>query len=142
MTHLLRHALEPVVHRRRGYLVVCAAVVILAMLCLAGVAALRFAKPELRGQAALGLLLAVVVLLPAAGFWFRRWRPDYRAIARSIEQRHPELHSLLITAVEQSPAAGGEINFLQQRVVQAAIEQSRRQQWIDDVPAFRRNVGV
>src|SRR3989442_13783372 len=35
---------------------------------------------------------------------WRRSKPDYRAIARQIEEEHPKLHSLLLTAVEERPA--------------------------------------
>src|SRR5688572_10085275 len=46
-----------------------------------------------------------------------RWNPDYRQIARDIEANHPDLHALLLTAVEQQPdAQTGEFNFLQRRV--------------------------
>lgn len=62
------------------------------------------------------------------------WQPDYRAIARQIEERHPELHALLLTAIEQKPdPATGQLNFLQQRVVDEAVAESRRHQWVDTV---------
>jgi hypothetical protein len=61
---------------------------------------------------------------------FRRRPLDYRAIARQIEEQNPELHALLLTAVEQVPVeAGGELNYLQQRVVLEAIEKHRRSPW-------------
>src|SRR5436190_5376914 len=68
------------------------------------------------------------------GFWLRRrWRrrePDYRAIARQIEEENPKLHSLLLTAVEQRPdSATGELNYLQQRVIQEALQHDRNRPW-------------
>jgi hypothetical protein len=64
----------------------------------------------------------------------RRWAPDYRQIARQIEQQHPELHALLLTAVEQEPdPETGKLNFFQQRVVREAIEKSAASNWQDTV---------
>src|SRR5687767_2998487 len=55
-----------------------------------------------------------------------RWTPDYRQIARDIEAQHPELHALLLTAVEQkADPETGNLNFLQQRVVDQALEHTR-----------------
>jgi hypothetical protein len=63
----------------------------------------------------------------------RRWRrtkPDYRAIARQIEEENPKLHALLLTAVEQRPdSATGELNYLQQRVIREALEHNRNRPW-------------
>ena len=78
--------------------------------------------------------------LTAAGWAFvlwRRWRrnePDYRQIARQIEQENPKLHALLLTAVEQQPeSATGELNYLQQRVVREALDHNRRRPWGSNV---------
>jgi hypothetical protein len=63
-----------------------------------------------------------------------RWNPDYRQIARDIEANHPDLHALLLTAVEQRPdPQTGDLNFLQQRVIDQALEETRRRQIIDTV---------
>jgi hypothetical protein len=63
-----------------------------------------------------------------------RWSPDYRQIARDIEANHPDLHALLLTAVEQRPdPQTGHLNFLQQRVIDQALEETRRRQIIDTV---------
>jgi len=77
----------------------------------------------------------------AAGAWAliigRRWRktrPDYRSIARQIEQENPKLHALLLTAVEQRPdAVTGGLNYLQQRVVREALEHNRRRPWANRI---------
>jgi hypothetical protein len=62
------------------------------------------------------------------------WSPDYRQIARDIEANHPDLHALLLTAVEQQPdPQTGDLNFLQQRVVDQALEETRRRNFIDTV---------
>src|SRR6185503_18565666 len=62
-------------------------------------------------------MLATLLLagggLSAIAAWqsARRWSPDFRKIAREIEAQHPELHALLLTAVEQQPdAKSGKLN--------------------------------
>lgn len=64
----------------------------------------------------------------------RNWQPDFRQIARQIEQKHPELHALLLTAVEQEPDATGGLNYLQERVVREAILESQKHEWIEAIP--------
>src|SRR5437660_4748740 len=84
---------------------------------------------------------AFALVSVAAGGWalnvWRRWRknePDYRSIARRIEQENPKLHALLLTAVEQQPdAATGQLNYLQQRVVREALEHNRTRPWGDRI---------
>ena len=76
----------------------------------------------------------------AAIIWYlaRQWQPDYRSIARTIEQQHPELHALLLTAVEQRPdPQTGRYNYLQQRVIQEAVAESFIAKWVNAVPARR-----
>ena len=62
----------------------------------------------------------------------RRWvEPvDYLALARQIEQENPRLHALLLTAIEQRAEAGaGRLHYLQERVIQDALDQYRRKPW-------------
>jgi hypothetical protein len=76
------------------------------------------------------LIIAAVV---SAAIVVRRFsaRPlDYQALAREIERGQPELHALLLTAVEQQPLSpSGELNYLQQRVVLEALEHHRLSAW-------------
>ena len=77
-----------------------------------------------------GLLALAVIASGVILFRFRRTPPDYVALAREIERENPQLHSLLLTAVEQAPSApGGELNYLQQRVVAEAVEYARTSPW-------------
>ncbi len=135
---LLKSALEPAVRQQRFFrlmLTLCASWIVLAAIAFA----LFKAGAEGFGVAALIVLAAI-----AARFVLRRrieaWEPDYVAIARSIEQQHPDLHALLITAVEQrSESADGELHFLQQRVVAEAVAEIRRRDCVAVVP-FWKNV--
>ncbi len=88
------------------------------------------------GLGALTLISGVVV-----AWRFRTHSPDYQALARQIERENPQLHALLLTAVEQQPlSATGELNYLQQRVVLEALEQYRRSNWGERIA--RRNYAV
>ncbi|MBM3845683.1 MAG: hypothetical protein FJ405_05275, partial [Verrucomicrobia bacterium] len=75
----------------------------------------------------------------------RSWAPDYREIARKIESQHPQLHALLLTAIEQKPdPVTGQFNFLQERVIEQAVQESRRHSWIESVPTstlFKARLG-
>ncbi len=77
---------------------------------------------------ALGIAAVVSAVVVVRRF---RARPlDYQALAREIERENPELHALLLTAVEQQPLSpSGELNYLQQRVVLEALVQHRRSAW-------------
>ena len=62
--------------------------------------------------------------------WSRRLAPAYRWVAQQIEQENPRLNTLLLAAIEQKPdAATGELGYLQQRVVEEAIAQDRKEPW-------------
>ena len=114
----LKSQLEPIARRRRLWLLsrdlaVCwgAAAAVAFAFYLAG----RFAgwRPPLLLPA-----IGIATLLGAFVVWMRsrRSRPDFKQIAREIEQERPELHALLLTAIEQQPdAATGKFNFLQAR---------------------------
>lgn len=76
----------------------------------------------------LGVLTVVSGVMVARRF--RTGSLDYQALARQIERENPELHALLLTAVEQQPLSPtGELNYLQQRVVLEALEKYRRSAW-------------
>src|SRR5512134_2511342 len=77
-------------------------------------------------------LLAVSAMAGSVGLIIRAalWSPDYRQIARGIERKHPELHALLLTAVEQRPDPDtGQLSYLQECVIGDAIRQGRLQAW-------------
>ena len=69
----------------------------------------------------------------------RRWvrATDYRALARRIERKHPELDGILITAVQQEVKGGAERSYLEHRLLQEATARSQAQDWRDIVPRPR-----
>src|SRR5947209_5224108 len=85
------------------------------------------------------LLLALAAGLGSLLVWRRasNWQPDFRQIARQIEQHHPDLHALLLTAVEQQPDESGKFNYLQERVIQEAAAQNQKHQWIETISRRR-----
>ena len=133
---LLHKQLEPVVRRQRRWLRWRGLALGWALLAALGVVALL--TKQLLGIAIPFIIPALVVAacIVTLRAWIRSavWKPDYRNIARRIEQQHPDLHALLLTAVEQRPdPQSGRLNYLQQRVVDQALTESRRHQWIDAV---------
>ena len=100
ITPLLRTALEPVVRHRRFVRAIWWSAG-------AGIAtvALGMAVLPWLGVHIPVVLTVIAALLAArtAGRRADRWQPDYRRFARDIEERHPDLHAVFITAVEQQP---------------------------------------
>jgi len=140
---LLQSHLEPIAARHRRLRLARRLALCWVAAAFAGL--LLIAAHRLAG---LNALVALPVLVVAAGFtalWLRQrnesWQPDYPAIARTIETKHPELHALLVTAVEQRPdPQTSRLNYLQERVVLEAIAESQKHNWLDAVPALRLNL--
>ena len=135
-TPLLTVVLEPIVRRHRMQRTLVVAAVGLLVLFVIAVA-LHMSGNGSRFSALLIIIAKVLVWIIA---WrsAARWSCDYREIARRIEAQHPELHSLLLTAVEQQPdAETGRLNFLQQRIVAEASAKARSQNWLSAVPSWR-----
>ena len=133
---LLKSALEPVVRRQKLLrLMLWSAAVWLVL----GAIGFALWRSDLRGAAAIGGLGFAALV---AWIFVRRkiaaWEPDYLGIARSVEQRHPDLHALLVTAVEQrANPATGKLDFLQQRVVADAVAEMRRRDCVQTVPGWQ-----
>ena len=76
--------------------------------------------------------MEVVLLIQNA-----RTEPDWRHLARLIETRYPQLDGRLLTAVQQNPNAGQELNYLQQRVLEETLRYSSQNDWADAIPKSR-----
>jgi hypothetical protein len=136
ITPLLKSALEPVVARHRRLRSLYARAI--CWWLGSSVVAVLLLNGSSRFHALLAALATMAVARIASGRLVRGWSPDYRQIARAIEDRHPELHALLRTAVEQQPDPHtGQLHFLQQRVISEAVAQSRQHQWLDSIPTPR-----
>ena len=84
------------------------------------------ALPLLAGLAATGVT-AVAMLHYAR-------TPDFRSVAKKIEAAHPELQSVLLTAVQQVIEPGAGQGYLQHRVLQEASAHSQEHDWRKVVP--------
>ena len=81
-----------------------------------------------------GTLVVLLLNLPKSGV-------DYRQVARDVEEKHPELHAALLTAVEQRPdPETGQFNFLQERVIAKAVEAFKQTNFENAVPTKQLNV--
>jgi hypothetical protein len=76
----------------------------------------------------LTVVLAALAAFVALGIAIRRWRRsgDTDAVVGLIEREHPRLHGLLLTAAEQRPDESGELDYLQERVVEEALRYQRQ----------------
>ncbi|MGB8167065.1 MAG: hypothetical protein WCF18_06205 [Chthoniobacteraceae bacterium] len=136
ITPLLKSALSPLVerHRRLRSLYASGMSWLLAGAVGAGFLLAHYS----RTNAILATIGTLIIAILISRRWVGNWEPDYRAVARTIEDRHPELHALLRTAVEQKPdPQSGQLHYLQQRVVAEAVEATRRRQWFDSIPKSR-----
>jgi len=133
---LLKSALEPVVRRQKLLRLMLWSA---AMWLILGAVGFSLWRSDVRGAVAIGGLgIAALVAWISVRRKIAAWEPDYLGIARSVEQRHPDLHALLVTAVEQRPdPASGKLDFLQQRVVADAVAEMRRRDCVQTVPGWQ-----
>ena len=80
-----------------------------------------------------GHLLVLVGAAWGGGFlvrvWGRRRETDLREIARQVEREHPDLHALLLTAMDVAPDGTGDFGYLQKRVIREALAKNLRSPW-------------
>jgi hypothetical protein len=90
---------------------------------------------RLQSGVSAGVALALVAIAAAALASLGLWRAlttarDYRWLARRIESSFPELHSCLVTAVEQQPELPGrQYGYLQTSVIHDALLHARQHPW-------------
>ena len=139
---LLRRALLPIAKRERalrlltGWLAVAAGAAVLAL-------PLRLLEDR-RGWD-LGTwwgILTLAVAALAVLVWRRTWKSavalDYRRAARLVEQKHPELGAILVTAIERERAAQGPaFGYLDERVIQEALDRTQLDKWEPVLPNWR-----
>jgi hypothetical protein len=82
----------------------------------------------------IGTLLATAWVI----YRSRRLQPDYRVLARTIEEQHPELQALLLAAIEQKPEGPeGQWGYMQRRVIGEAIEHATGHDWQESISAMQ-----
>ena len=134
----LRKRFEPIVKRRR---LLYLAWRLSAWWCISGLAALAlwgvhrywgWSSPTV----ITALTIATVIVTMLVLYKSRRIRPDYHAIARAIEQQHPEARAMLLAAVEQEPKGPhGQLGYLQEAVIGDALRHAMSRAWLRAVSA-------
>ncbi|MEM7386135.1 MAG: DUF4175 family protein, partial [Verrucomicrobiota bacterium] len=83
------------------------------------------------------LSLGFVAAVIGAWFWFKKtnqFQFDSKGLAKRVEEEHPDLRALLVTAVEQRPAAEGQgLNYLQTRVVDETVAHAKEHGWLEGI---------
>ena len=82
----------------------------------------------------LALIAGIIVSTVIAFVKSSAAEPDYKAIARNIEQQNPELRATLLTAIEQEPEKPfGQLGYLQERVISEAMEHAKQHNWVQSI---------
>jgi len=90
-------------------------------------------------------MLGLIVLGLIAWIKGRRNIWSDRDIARVIEQKHPSLNALLLTAIEHEPEAEKSAGFLHERLIDRALAHAATQNWpvtVANKPYTRAAVGA
>lgn len=132
----LRKQLRPIVKRRRRlYLAWRLSVYWLVSgligICLIGADWLwGWSSPVANWALCISTVLATVLAL----YKFSHMHPNYRAVARNIERQHPDMQALLLTAIEQErEGLGGQLGYLQERVIGEALRHATKYDWLRSV---------
>ena len=136
----LRKRLQPIVNRRRRFHVACRLSISWFVAAMAAIGLVvadwlwgwrsPFATWGLCGAT----LLATIVVL----YRCLRAGPDYRAVARDVEKRHPDLRALLLAAVEQEPQSpDGQFGYLQERVIGEAVRHAVGHDWLRSISSVK-----
>ena len=84
------------------------------------------------------LFILTILATLYAVYRYYRMKPDYRAVARHIEQQHPDIKALLLAAVEQQPnQSDGQFSYLQDRVIGEAVRHATRHDWLKSISTTR-----
>src|ERR1051326_5042917 len=84
--------------------------------------------------------LVGIIAAAATAFAHLKRQPNWHKIAQHLEALHPDLEGRLLTAVQQKPAEGGELNYLQQRLIHEALRHDGRHDWSASVPHSRLRI--
>jgi len=112
----LRKRLRPIVNRRkRLYLAFrLSAYWLVSVLLGAGLIGVNWLWGFKSPVANWALCILTVLATLYALYKSRRMQPDYKAVARQIERQNPDIHALLLAAIEQEPELpDGQFVYLQ-----------------------------
>ena len=101
----------------------------LAILACILIAAKRWSGMDISTNAIIGVLGAGVFLSFLLQTFVIR-NPNPREVAREIESKHPDLNSALLAAMDQQPEEpGGQLRYLQTKVIDKAVHHSTFSSW-------------
>jgi hypothetical protein len=134
LEHLLHNELEPIAQRYRQHRLTRRLAAAWAIAALTGLLLLLVLVLAGTGWHSPWLVpILAVTALAVISQLRRRWQRDpinTAQIVHTIEQEHPRLHTLLLTAVEQHPDRhSGGLHYLQQRVIEDALAYNRLHPW-------------
>jgi hypothetical protein len=136
---LLGTCLGPVIaaemHLRRRHLFIT--VLLTAVAGFAGLAALSAFAGSWSWWAVLGFTGVLIVATLVGLALIDRSKPDLRELARRIEEKHPDLRAALLAAMDQKPGPGGELGFLQKRLLGEISEHAIKNRWVRQVSEKR-----
>jgi hypothetical protein len=133
----LRKWLRPVVSRRKKLLLLRRLSIYWLLAALAGIALVIAGRLWGRQWPILNWALFITTGVVSIITWYRssRFEPDYKTIARTIEEKNPDLKATLLTAIEQQPQdTFGQLGYLQERVVGEALSHAKSHNWVRSVP--------
>ncbi|HEY3394499.1 MAG TPA: DUF4175 family protein [Lacipirellulaceae bacterium] len=139
MNFELRHKLERVARRIRSLRLWTALAVCWLLCALVGIVLFQLASRGGGLQQFDWRALAILAATSAVACFFAAFRTarDQRAVARRIEARHPELGTLLLTAVEQAALPREQLGYLQSTVIRDALKHGRRHNWSGAVSSWK-----
>ncbi|MEM6277888.1 MAG: hypothetical protein AAF733_00315, partial [Verrucomicrobiota bacterium] len=80
---------------------------------------------------------AFLAIASAIGIARANKAPDLRAIARRVEESHPDLQAALLAAMDEKSEPGAELSFLQRRLMADISEHAVKNQWVRQVSSKR-----
>ena len=138
---LLKRELEPLARQRQRFKMLVAlavAWVVVAVVAFAVFAGSRYFLPLPPALLLGGIAALAVVAWVVSSKIANRSVPDFRDIARKIQTTKPDLHTLLLTAVEQERDKNtGQLGYLQERLIGDAMGAIKQEQNLSAVPARR-----
>ena len=132
----LRKQLRPIVNRRRRLYLLWR---LSAYWFIAGIIGVALVSADwLLGWNSLianwALCIATLLATVLALYKYSQMHLDYRAVARNIEQQHPDMQALLLAAIEQEPQGlGGQLGYLQERVIGDALRHAGKHDWLRSI---------
>ena len=132
----LRRQLQPIADRRRRLHLAQRLAICWLICALVGAGTVGAAWLWGWGLSSATAALCIAAVLATGWILYRarRLQPDYRALARTIEQQHPDLQALLLAAIEQEPQGpDGQMGYLQQRVIAEAVAHATGHDWLQSI---------